>query len=174
MKIGNLLPLFFMVFAQAGCVGPTYAPLKPEDSLTHVVIVVEVESRETADGTERFGVTAINGHPVLGYQERRAEKNVEGKVARFYVLLPAGQYDVTFSYGKFHTVLASSRAWTAEVTKRIELKNGIIRCCGTVSGQFATLWLEDAAGHRLTNPEEALVKERPKPTSFPIFIPVSR
>jgi hypothetical protein len=174
MRMENLVPLVLMVFAEVGCVGPTYAPLTPQDSLTHAVVVLEVEPRETVDGAEYFWVTAINGQPALGFQERRAERNAEGKVATFYVLLQAGQYDLTFSYAKVHMALAGAHAWTADVTKRIDLKNGIIRCRGTVSGHFATLWLEDAAGNRLTEPEEALIKERPKPTPIPIIIPVHR
>ena len=171
MKISALI-LSLVALCGTSCIGPGYAKYSSDDAAHHAVIALDVSYLADPMKGECFDVSRLNGVSLEKFTERRIERTSEGKLAKVYVLIPPGHYDVTFRYCRNAMYLAGRDTWYADVTKEVTLAAGIYTVEGRIEGDFVHLWLADSDGHAVTESEKALIKknERHIPIVVPIFI----
>jgi len=170
MKIKILVTLALLAI-QVACVGPRVSDYTAALDDSNVVFESDLQPATDSRTVEYYWISAINGKRLGDYEDKRVGKDAKGYVTKFYFLFPPGQYDVTYGYFKSHVGVVGDDSWSAEVTKKVELKNGLYKVKGTATEQFATIWIDDSYGKKWTSVEEALIKKTPKPMYVPIIIP---
>jgi hypothetical protein len=166
----KILLLIIAVVGLTGCVGPGYATFSTSDAQYHAVIELDVRYLADPMKGECFLVSALNGVLLDKFTNRRVERDERGKLSKVFVLIPAGHYDVSFGYFKNAMYLGGRDTWYADVTKGVDFEHRIYRVNGTVEGDFASLWLEDETGKRITAPEKSLIKKNARPVH--LVVPV--
>lgn len=169
MKIAALT-LCLVALCGTSCVGPGYGTFAPSDAASHTVIALDVSYLADSMKGECFDVSSLNAVSLDKFTDRRIERTGDGKLAKVFVLIAPGRYDVTLRYCRNAMYLAGRDFWLADVTKEVVLEAGIYTVGGRIEGDFAYLWLTDSAGHVMTQPEKALIKKSER--RIPLVVPI--
>jgi hypothetical protein len=166
-----VLVLCFVALWATSCIGPGYGRFSDADAADHAVIALDVTHLEDPMKGEGFDVSALNAVSLDKFTDRRIERTSDGKLAKVFILVPPGRYHVTLRYCRNAMYFAGRDFWLADVTKEVVLAAGIYTVEGRVEGDFAFLWLADATGQAVTQPEKALIKKSERRVP-PILIPI--
>ena len=170
MKITALVLCIVAALCGTSCIGPGYGKFLPADAVGHTVLALDVSYLADSMKGEFFDISSLNAISLDKFTDRRIERTSDGKLAKVFVLITPGRYDVTLRYCRNAMYFAGRDFWLADVTKEVMLEPGIYSVGGRVEGDFVYLWLSNSAGHAVTEAEKALIKKSER--RIPIIVPI--